>query len=601
MTSRPPDADFPGPADPLVLIVDDNELNLKLTRDVLRVAGFRTLEATSGAHGIALAGEHLPHVILMDLRLPDMDGADAARILGEGCANGAHPGRRAELSAARRQPRLARQRRLRRLPREAVQHRRVPGPGPWLLHRGASVSVPAALPRTPEVTIHGTRYPLVLPSWRDPRLHLAAVIVSLQVLGQVAFDFNLSIAQILISVGTCALIEVAIVARRQHMLVWPASALLTGNGVAFILRVPGTEHGDWWSLNGWWIFAGTAAVSLLSKYVIRFRGAHVFNPSNFGLVLCFLLLGPTRADPLDFWWGPLSPALALALAIIVIGGFVILSRLGLLVMAVSFWLVFVAAVALIAATGHAMTAKWHLGPIEGLHLWTVLAFSPEILVFLFFMLTDPKTVPAGPRARVAFGVSVALLAAALVALASTEFWAKVAVLGALAIVCAGAARARCASVDPPRSAEDRRARHGRARGVRRGADRRRRAYPAGSAGGSARRAGGPVAAGRDRTVTRRRLEARPAHGETDRRRPAAATAAGSRASGHPLAGNRAGARCRHRGTAPGPRPAGEDRRGGAVAERIQDRASPAPGLRRHGCLHPVEREAGTVGTCSCSF
>ena len=84
MTSPPPDADFPGPADPLVLIVDDNELNLKLTRDVLRVAGFRTLEATSGATGIALAGEHLPHVILMDLRLPDMGGADAARTLGEG-------------------------------------------------------------------------------------------------------------------------------------------------------------------------------------------------------------------------------------------------------------------------------------------------------------------------------------------------------------------------------------------------------------------------------------------------------------------------------------------------------------------------------------
>ena len=87
---------------------------------------------------------------------------------------------------------------------------------------------------------------------------------------------------------------------------WPASALLTGNGVAFILRVPGTEHGDWWSMNGWWIFAGTAAISLLSKYVIKFRGSHVFNPSNFGLVLCFLLLGPEHADPLDFWWGPMS-------------------------------------------------------------------------------------------------------------------------------------------------------------------------------------------------------------------------------------------------------------------------------------------------------
>jgi two-component system, cell cycle response regulator DivK len=69
---------------PLVLIVDDNQKNLKLARDVLRAAGFRTLEAESGAEGMALATEHLPDVILMDVRLPDMDGTDAARALAGG-------------------------------------------------------------------------------------------------------------------------------------------------------------------------------------------------------------------------------------------------------------------------------------------------------------------------------------------------------------------------------------------------------------------------------------------------------------------------------------------------------------------------------------
>jgi two-component system, cell cycle response regulator DivK len=66
---------------PLVLIVDDNEKNLRLARDVLGAAGFRTLEAANGVEGIALAGEHLPNVILMDLRLQDMDGTVAARSL----------------------------------------------------------------------------------------------------------------------------------------------------------------------------------------------------------------------------------------------------------------------------------------------------------------------------------------------------------------------------------------------------------------------------------------------------------------------------------------------------------------------------------------
>jgi Na+-transporting NADH:ubiquinone oxidoreductase subunit NqrB len=199
------------------------------------------------------------------------------------------------------------------------------------------MSAPAAAGR-PTVRIRGTEYPVLLPTLRDPRLHLATVIVSLQVLGQTAFGFQLSIAQILVSLLTCAVLEVAIVFRRETVLMWPASALLTGNGVAFVLRVPGTEHGDWWSLRGWWIFAGTAAVALLSKYVIVFRGRHVFNPSNFGLVLCFLLLGPGRADPLDLWWGPMSAWMALALAIIVVGGLTILSRLRLLQIAVFFWI-----------------------------------------------------------------------------------------------------------------------------------------------------------------------------------------------------------------------------------------------------------------------
>ena len=175
---------------------------------------------------------------------------------------------------------------------------------------------------------------------------------------------------------------------------WPASALLTGNGVAFILRVPGTEHGDWWSMNGWWIFAGTSAISLLSKYLIRVRGRHVFNPSNFGLVLCFLLLGASRADPLALWWGPLSPSLVFALVLIVVGGFLILRRLHLVGVAVGFWVAFAAGIALLAASGHTMTAPWHVGPIEGREFWWLLVTSPEILVFLFFMITDPKTIPA---------------------------------------------------------------------------------------------------------------------------------------------------------------------------------------------------------------
>ena len=66
----------------LVLIVDDNEQNAKLARDVLEHAGMRTLSATTAAEALALAREHLPDLVLMDLRLPDLDGDEAARQLG---------------------------------------------------------------------------------------------------------------------------------------------------------------------------------------------------------------------------------------------------------------------------------------------------------------------------------------------------------------------------------------------------------------------------------------------------------------------------------------------------------------------------------------
>ncbi len=66
---------------PLVLIVDDDDRNRKLAAVVLEAASFRTLEAVCGTEAIALAVAQLPDVVLMDLRLPDLDGAEVTRRL----------------------------------------------------------------------------------------------------------------------------------------------------------------------------------------------------------------------------------------------------------------------------------------------------------------------------------------------------------------------------------------------------------------------------------------------------------------------------------------------------------------------------------------
>ncbi len=284
--------------------------------------------------------------------------------------------------------------------------------------------------------IAGRNYTVERPHIADPRFHLAAVISTLHVLGQTKLHFDESIAQILIAVGSAAVFGFVIGAWRDQIIAWPASAVLAGNGIAFVLRVPGTLHGDWWSTRGWWIYVVAVAIALGSKMLVRVRGSHVFNPANIALVVVLLGFGSKRVDPLDLWWGPASVPVTLALTVIGIGGVAILLRLQIVSIAVSFWVTFATAAGVLTAAGHFMTARWHLGPVCGRDLWWTLVSSPEILVFMFFMITDPKTSPSGRLARVIYGSAIGGIACLLIATQTTEFGTKVSVLATLAIVCA---------------------------------------------------------------------------------------------------------------------------------------------------------------------
>lgn len=288
------------------------------------------------------------------------------------------------------------------------------------------------------VAILGREYRVVPPSLRDPRLHVAAVLLTLQALGQAVLGFRLSVAQILVCLAAGALIELAVAFFKDRQILWPASGLLTGNSTAFILRVPGTVHGQWWSLHGIWIFVGVVAISMASKYLVRWHGRHVFNPSNLGLVLAFIALGPKYTEPLDLWWAPLSPWMAAAYAILVVGGLLIGRELRLIGLMLGFLVGFAifTAIALGAAPDHCMVASWQVAPMCGGGLWQVLVTSPEILLFGLFMVPDPRTVPEGPLARILFGLLVALLAALLIGPTTLEFWTKTAILGSLVVACA---------------------------------------------------------------------------------------------------------------------------------------------------------------------
>ncbi len=298
----------------------------------------------------------------------------------------------------------------------------------------ANVTLPA--PPRPHLTLRGENIPVVLPSRRDPRLKLSAVIMTLHVLGQTLLGFKVTIAQILITMVFCGVAEALLTFRSARTLVWPASGILTGSSIAFILRASGTRHGDWWGVHGiqWFLLAGL--ISVIGKHLIRPTGRHLFNPSNIGIVWCLLVIGPNHVFAQYLWWGPNRVGVALAYAVILAGAVWILRSVRMIGMAVSFLVTFAVLIGIFALAGHSFIAIWHVGPVSGLSYWANLAISPEVLVFVFFMISDPQTAPKAKPGRVIYGAAVAAVAAGIIYFQPTEFGIKVAILTSLTVVCA---------------------------------------------------------------------------------------------------------------------------------------------------------------------
>ena len=177
---------------------------------------------------------------------------------------------------------------------------------------------------------------------------------------------------------------------------------------------------------------------MATKYLIRWKGRHIFNPSNVALVIAFVALGPQHTEPLDLWWIPMGLWMTVTYVILVGGGLLIAWELRMLGLVLGFMAAFAAFVAIAVAQvpDHCMVASWHVTPMCGWDLWKVLVTSPEVLIFALFMIPDPRTVPDGQVARVVFGIVVAMLAVLLLGPTTLEFWTKTAILASLVIACA---------------------------------------------------------------------------------------------------------------------------------------------------------------------
>jgi len=144
----------------------------------------------------------------------------------------------------------------------------------------------------------------------------------------------------------------------------PASAYITGISVGILIRSPFV-----------WPYVLCSLISIVSKYVLRLRGRHLWNPSNFGIVV-LLLLAPASVAVLSIQWGnAVAP-----MAVIWLLGFVIVWRVGRLHISAAY----VASFLLLSIVRSAITGNpWlaNVAPITG----------PMYQLFIFFMVTDPKT------------------------------------------------------------------------------------------------------------------------------------------------------------------------------------------------------------------
>jgi len=224
------------------------------------------------------------------------------------------------------------------------------------------------------------------PRVRFDKRYLAPLLVTLVlIVGQVTYGFLESWSRTALAIGTSIVME--LVLGRLLGGRWPhlASAYVSGISIGMLVRSP-----------EFWPYALCAAISIVSKYLIRVDGRHIWNPSNLGIVAMLVLASDTVASLSVQWGNSLLP-----MVVVWVFGAVIISTLGRFHITLTYVLSFLAFAALRSAvTGHPFLAE--VAPITG----------PMYQLFIFFMITDPKTTVSPRWGQCLVAVLVAAVEAA---------------------------------------------------------------------------------------------------------------------------------------------------------------------------------------------
>jgi len=212
----------------------------------------------------------------------------------------------------------------------------------------------------------------------DPRLYQIASLSTLLVFGVARLDFQIDALTIAIALGVTQLTQLACTRIWRLPAFDPKSALISGLGLCLLLRT-----------NSPWLLTLAAVITIAGKFVIRWRGKHVFNPTNFSLVV-MMLLGGVWVSPGQ--WGSIA---FYGFLVACLGGLVV-SR------------------AARSDVTYAFLGSY-TGILFGRALWLGLPFTIPLhqlengafLIFTFFMISDPKTTPDSRAGRMVFAFLVA--------------------------------------------------------------------------------------------------------------------------------------------------------------------------------------------------
>jgi enediyne biosynthesis protein E5 len=220
----------------------------------------------------------------------------------------------------------------------------------------------------------------------DPR-YIAPIFVTIILL---AAHFSAGVLEspgkMVLAVATAIALEVLLGRLMYGRIPHLASAYVSGNSVALLMRSP-----------YYWPYALCSAITITSKYVLRVKDRHIWNPSNFGIA-AMLFLAPQSVASLSIQFGnSVWPMI-----IIWIVGFYLIARLRRLHICATYVVSFlVFGVLRSAITGHPLSAE--IAPITG----------PMYQLFVFFMITDPKTTVRGYRGQILVTFLIALVEAGL--------------------------------------------------------------------------------------------------------------------------------------------------------------------------------------------